>query len=76
MCGQGGLLGLFGSSGAKAPKVPDVQTPAPPAPQRKQDTGAIVAIGNDDESDLSSAAFKKQKGGSALGAFGKGGPIL
>jgi hypothetical protein len=67
MCG-GGFLGL--GPAPKAPKMPDAVVPAPPAPERKQDTGAIVAIGDSNaelEMQRKRASGVKTKGGSGLG---------
>ena len=74
MCG-GGFLGLSPKEEtAKVVKMPKPQTPAAPAPERKQDTGAIVAVG-DTESQYSDerrrrAARTPQRGGSSLGSLG------
>lgn len=75
MCG-GGFLGLSPKTAtAKAVKMPKAEIPAAPAPSRKQDSGAIVAIG-DNESEYSDARRRaamrnsSRTGGSALGAFG------
>ncbi len=80
MCG-GGLLGLSPKEQtAKAVKMPKVEAPAPPAPSRKQDTGAIIAIGSDNDYDdarrrrLASASGRKA--GSTLGTLGSGSSYL
>lgn len=66
MCGGGdGFLGL---GKAKQVDPPDPVIPAPPAPERKQDTGAIVAIGDSDEEVAAQRRKmgKVTKGGSAI----------
>ena len=67
MCGDG-FLGL--GSSPKAPKMPKAVVPAPPAPERKQDTGAIVAIGDSqEEMDMQRrrASAKTSRGGAGFG---------
>ena len=64
MCGDG-FLGL--GNAPKAPKMPKAVVPAPPAPERKQDTGAIVAIG---DSDAELAEQRRRAGGRVKGGGG------
>lgn len=67
MCGDG-PLGL--SPKAKKIETPDPVIPAPPAPSRKQDTGAVVAIGDtEDELDMQrkKSYAKPIKGGAQFG---------
>lgn len=67
MCGDG-FLGL--GNAPKAPKMPKTVVPAPPAPERKQDTGAIVAIGDTEEElamQRKRAGAKPTKAGAGFG---------
>lgn len=79
MCDISKSLGL--SSDSKAVKMPKPVAPAPPAPQRRQDTGAIVAVGDleseySDERRRAAARASSRTGGTALGTLGQGTPIL
>lgn len=78
MGGGGGILGGVGEFIFGKAKVPDVPTPEAPAvqsPITKQDTGAIVKIGAQDDprntrtSGTRTAATRKRS--STLGGFGK-----
>lgn len=75
MCG-GGFLGLSPKAEtAKAVKMPKVEAPAPPAPSRKQDTGAVIAIGSDADYDAERRrrmGASSRKAGSSLGTLGLG----
>lgn len=80
MCND--ILGLGGKEEVKAVKMPKAAIPAPPAPERRQDSGAIVAIGDADSAydaerrrALASRATSR-KGGSALGNLGSSSAVL
>ena len=82
MCGGGGgIIGgisslLFGKPENNAPEMPKVEAPAPPAPSRKQDTGAIVKVGDSGSTDRLSGngtGGVRRKSGSSLGNLGSGG---
>ena len=80
MCG-GGFLGLSPKAEtAKAVKMPKVEAPAPPAPSRKQDTGAVIAIGSDEAYDAERrrrmGGGSSRKAGSTLGTLGSGSNYL
>lgn len=80
MCDIAESLGLGGSS-QKAVKMPKAAIPAPPAPQRKQDTGAIVAVGDTDseytaEQRRRASRLSTRSGGTPLGTLGNGTPLL
>lgn len=72
MCGGGGgILGgltglLFGKQENKAVDLPEPAPPAPPAPSRKQDTGALVKVGETGAAD-ERLSGKRRTGLSALG---------
>ncbi len=79
MCDIGEALGL--TDKPKAVKLPKPVIPAPPAPQRKQDTGAIVAVGDTDseytdERKRRASRISTRQGGSSLGELGSGAPLL
>lgn len=83
MCGgSSGLFGtgLFADKAPAAVKFPKPEVAAAPAPERKQDTGAIVAVGNsEDEADArrrASSYGSKRKGGSSVGGLTAINPIL
>jgi len=84
MCGGGGIsltkvldpLGLFTKDKAPEMEIPKVEAPAPPAPSRKQDTGAIVKVGDRGAADRLSGngtGGVRRKSGSSLGNLGRGG---
>ncbi len=73
MCGGGGgILGgltglLFGSKQeSKAVEIPEPAPPAPPAPSRKQDTGALIKVGEAGTAD-ERLSGKRRSGLSAMG---------
>lgn len=84
MSGDGGLsftkildpLGLFTKDKAPEMDIPKIEAPAPPAPSRKQDTGAMVKVGDTGGNDRLSGGGTggvRRKSGSSLGNLGRGG---